>query len=254
MSQTNQKNNPASRLLVILNAARRVNGASSCRRAWGEVFGISEIDTEDGLIIVISRLVALRKLFNETESVLRSIPNLNEELFISPIPRLAKVVSWNSLTDTFSTYQNHLNVADMTALKFAENQLSLYEEFTENSIPADELQSIINDINGLYESIINSGLPAELKESLLDLLQEIRRGIHEYRIRGYVALREALTKSVGVIAANRESIEENSNEPEIISLRSVLEKLDGMATFATNKKRKPLLEAAAGIIPLLAGK
>ncbi|HVF51942.1 MAG TPA: hypothetical protein VNA19_17795 [Pyrinomonadaceae bacterium] len=250
MNDNETKVNSAQRLINILSAAINVQDHNQqARTAWAEVFGIENPRTESGLLSVISRLVALKKVFAEVEEALRRIPNINEELFIAPVSRLANVASINSLTDSFSGYTRHLSQADMTALKFSEHQLSQYPEFNESQVPSKDLKDILIEVDNLIERILGSSLPEELRTSLLELLHEVRKGVLEYRIRGAVALRDTLTKSLGILAANKEDVEENKESDEVQSLGRMLVRIDKAYTFAL--KMKPMLEAAANILPRL---
>lgn len=249
MTDEAQKRNPVTKLLAILNAAKS-SGQLTARAAWGEVFNIDKVHSDAGLFEVLEHLIALRGLFDETITLLRQIPIVNEELHLHPVVRLRKVVNLNGLHEGWVKYTPILQTYDMFSLEHCENLLSNFTEAQENEVPDEELQSILNDLNNLYESVIASSLSQTLKQSILDLIQEIRQAIHLYRVKGAEAFREAITKSMGIILANRDAFEENKDSSDVQSVWNMLVRIDKWYTFAV--KMKPMLEAAANIFPALA--
>ena len=249
MTDKKQERNPATKLLTILNATRATNQTRT-RLVWGEVFNIDEPSSEEGLFKILAHLVALRGVFNETVMSLRQIATVDEELFIKPVIRLMRIVDLNGLHNPWSQYSAFLSGGDLFSLKYCENLISNHAEGQENEVPDEELQDILNDLNSLYESVIASSLPQTLKQSILDLIQEIRQAIHLYRVKGAEAFREAMTKSMGIIVANKDAFEENKDSSDVKSIMNMLVRIDKWYTFAV--KMKPMLEAAANIIPALA--
>ncbi|MBD0370295.1 MAG: hypothetical protein ICV60_05630 [Pyrinomonadaceae bacterium] len=245
------KRNPATKLFEVIDEARSYDMGVFTKDVWSGVFDMpDELDQDDVLFKVLESLVALRKLFNETINSLHQIPDINEELFIEPIRRLARIVDLHGLHKEWGDYKKYILPQDMHSLKYCEFLLSRHTEYQENIVPDEELKAILKGLNELYESVIASSLPSELKQSILTLIQDIRQAIHLYRINGAEALREALTKSMGVIIANKDSFEENKDASEVQSLMNMLVRIDKLYTFAI--KMKPVLEAAANIIPALA--
>jgi hypothetical protein len=223
----------------------------------GEVFGISDVDSENGLIEVTLRLIALRKLFDETISALEEIPNIKDELYIAPIRRLSKIVKWATyssshfeyLSKSFQNYKTLLSTSDLTSLDFAENVIEFDGRFNERIIDEKEIKAILDELSNLYDSIHKSTLPIELIESLLELIIEMRRSAGEYSIRGAKALSRALTKSIGVLAVNKGLIKKYEDTPEIQQLKKSLERIENANDSAAEKRWKGLLNAASSILP-----
>ena len=76
------------------------------------------------------------------------------------------------------------------------------------------------------------------------------RDVDEYRVRGAAALKDALTESIGVLAANKQAIEDNKDSDEIQALGRMLVRIDKAYSFAM--KMTPLLGAAANLFPAIA--
>jgi hypothetical protein len=247
---TNIKRNPASRLHQILKAAWGSSREMPARHVWCGVFGISDPDSETALFEVQSRLLALRKLFSDTQSSLASIPNVNKELYIEPVRRLSNIIDFNRLHHSFSTIVTGIDPNDLIALVYASDLIRQNQDAQENEISSDEIQEIVVELNDLYERVLVSALPPNLKEALLDLLQQMLRDIHEYRVRGAAALRDLLARSIAFAVANKDELDANKDAAEIQALVHTLGKIDKAYTFAM--RMQPLLQSAANIFPLLA--
>jgi hypothetical protein len=243
------KRNPATRLREILTLAKGGHTGDAARNIWCQVFQIHNPQSERALLEVQERLMALRKLFKDAETSLSKLPNVNEDLFVKPISRLAQVINLNGLHNTWANYSKYLSDNDMFSLRYGEDLLSQNLEAQENDIPNNEIQEILTELNSLHEAIKSSALPKDLKSVLLDLIQGMIKGVHEYQVRGAVALKDALIKSIGILVANKDAIEENKDSEEIQALSRTLDKIDMAYSFAM--RMKPLLKAAAKIFPAL---
>jgi len=220
------------------------------RVVWAEVFGIPDPSSEEALLAVQSHLLSLRKLFADTESALRQTGDINEDLYIGPLHRLLNVINLNGLHNGWENFNTYLGTQDLFSLKFSADLLNKNADTQENEISNDEIKTLIADLNELYEQIVTSAIPDDLKTTLLDLVSDMLRGVHEYRVRGAVALKDALSKSIGVVAANKQAIDENVDSDEIQALARMLIRVDKLYSFAT--RVQPLLQAAAHLVPLLA--
>lgn len=244
--------NSAERLLEVLTAAKNYSPPSSApnptaKDVWIELLGISKQNPDEAVFDLVRHLIAIKDLFAETEQALKHIEGIDEELYIEPLSRLEKAVSPDRMQSIFRTSFQCLNEADMTALKFIAHVVSQHPTYNEARIPADEIKGMLDELNSLYERIVNSELPVELRNTILDLIDEIRRAINEYRIRGVKGLRNTLALGVGTVIMNREIMEETTNDDDLEALTRMLVRLDKAISFAS--KVTPLLQAAANVLP-----
>lgn len=255
MTNKNEKTNPMIRLNEILSKAQKVPSMEdrsnvSFRKAWCRVFEIEECNSEKGMLDVLHNLLQLRQLFTDIINKLRSIEGIDEEMYLLPIVHVSGITSnLNLLDHPWATFSIYLSVENMTSLRYIQHTFSLHPEFDETKIPDDEITNILKDLNNLYELIFKSSLPSELKADLLDLIQELKQGIHDYRIRGVVTLKESLAKSVGVLVTNSEAITNNKDTEELEALARILTRIEKAYSFAV--KVQPLLSAASNLLPAL---
>lgn len=210
--------NPAGRLHEILSDAKRMSG--SALAIWKEVFGI-EISSDEARnpldaelevqIEVISRVLQLQKLIEDTEESLHRIESLSEKYF-RPFVRIHPLIK-QSLghmnTDLTSTLAQ-ITEGDMTILEFCSEKLN--ERHAEPVVNDEELQEILQEVNSLFDEVRDAAIDPELKSFVLDGLEAIRRGINEYRIRGPERLKEALGEVIGSLAVNRDIVKAGRND------------------------------------------
>ena len=102
----------------------------------------------------------------------------------------------------------------------------------------------------MLEKVIAADISEELKKTLIDSLEDIRRAILEYRIRGGAGLREALDRSIGAVVRYREELQKISDPEEagVSGFSMVIEKLSGLVSTALKLK-----QLVGQMLPMLTG-
>jgi len=191
--------NPASRLHALLSEAKaqQVRGSGQAINLWRIVFRLPEDGSEEKTLTrVISGLLQLQKLINETEASLLSIEGLHERHF-RPFGRIKEVprVSLLALHQDVSPTLNQVTEGDLTTLEFC--AVALESMHIESDTDESELQDILTEVNALFDDVMQSNIDPDLQTFILDGLEAIRRGIYEFRIRGSERLKEAMGEIVG---------------------------------------------------------
>lgn len=121
-----EQNNPAGRLHTIVTRLIEENKKGpdvAASHLWAAVFEIKTPSKEQiyggSLYEIVSRLLQLRKLIDETEDSLRKIEELSERYF-RPFPRIRALptTSLMSLASGLSVTINTISEGDMTVLEF----------------------------------------------------------------------------------------------------------------------------------------
>ena len=207
-----EQTNPAGRLYTIVSRVieeSRIRGDIAAGHLWAAVFQIPAkhgVPMSGGqLYEVISRLLQLRKLIDETEESLRKIEGLPERYF-RPFPRIRALPerSFVSLASNIVATIKEVTEGDMTVLEFCSEKLEA--QHTERIVDEDELASILEDVDVLFNKVHHNSLDAELKTFILDGLESIRRGIYEFRIRGPQRLKETMAEIIGNLIVNHDVI------------------------------------------------
>lgn len=255
MARPKNKTNSVIRLRDILIDAARVpssntdNQPKSCVKAWCEVFKIDDFE-EGAFLQVIEQLIQLRMLFEEAENSLREIEGLDESLYIEPLDAMSRVVSdLTKLDRPWAEFVGVLSPENMRSLSFIEDRFSTEGRFNEEMISPDDLSKIQTEAMALYDQIKKSDLPKNVKTILLDLVLEIHKAIHEYRVRGARRLKEAIGKTIGVLATNQEILEPYRDSDQVKAVAGLVQKADDYYKVA--KTVSSLYGAVTWALPLL---
>lgn len=239
--------NPAARLHQLLVKAKSV-GSGAAVDLWAKVFEITESDLDKKQVEVISRLLQLRKLIEETYEGLQSIDGLPERYF-RPFERIRAIPkqSFASLNTDISAYINGVTEGDMTVLEFCSEKLdSLHKETV---VDETDLQSVLVNVTTLFDEVKIGDLDSDLKTFILDGLESIRRGIYEFRIRGPRRLKEAIAEILANAMMNQEVVREAEEEESLKKFNEAFNRFAALVAFASNSMS--LLTAFTG--PLLPG-
>jgi hypothetical protein len=247
--------NPAGRLYTILKKAKQFKGSGY--RIWGNSFNIltnrDEREISDAIALqVIEHVIQLKKLINEIELSLKVIEGLNLSLYLTPFDRIRGAIKLRELTTpNYETYLREVTEGDLTVLAFCADVLSRY--CREPVVEESQLEEILDSVGALYTDVFNSSLEDELKVFILDELEMLRRAIHEFRVRGFGRLKEAMPSVVGSYVITREWIsksEANDEDKSLLdSFSNILGRYGAVVSFAANTTK--LLEAASIHLPRL---
>lgn len=244
------QNNPAGRLYAILKEALRRNEKEPTRKIWANVFDIDEVNE----IQIIRNLLSLQELVEEVHELIKNNSQLNSELFLKSFPNLRRAVSAQNLTNPWSAYKAGLNPETMTRLEFCAEVLS--GEYSEVQISADEIEELKKLLGTLVEFVEKSIMPDEFKIFVLVQLEELRRGIFDFKIHGARGLRTAMEAVIGTTITQNDKYQKikESNADILLRLGQFLDRADGVMSKAL-KVKKALGNAAKLLgLPWLSGK
>lgn len=251
-------NNPAGRLYKLLESAKAVPASTNGYQCWAMVFKIPPYDTsapppqvipESTFTLTVMEFLQVKMLVDEVEAALKSIQNINHDLYLTPFDRIKSVLKLAELHA--SSYPQgilgRITEGDMTVLAFCAEALDA--RHSEPVIEEEQIKELLYSVSELYEEVRAAEIDAKLKSLILDQLEIIRRAVHEYRIRGVARLHEALNTVVGSYVLNKDLIEDAGDSKATRDYKQVLSRFAAMVSFASNAVK--LLEAAAHYIPPL---
>lgn len=244
------QNNPAGRLHTILTDALRKNEKEQTRKVWASVFGIDEANETE----IIRSLLSLQELVEEVHALIENNSQLNSQLLLKSFPNLRSAVSARNLTSQWNTYKVGLNPETITRLEFCAEVLS--GEYGELSIPDDEVEELKTLLSAMVEFAENSTLPDDLKVFVLIQLEELRRGVFDFNIKGARGLRTAMEAVIGTTITQTTKYQEIKDaDPDVLArMGRLLDRIDGAISKAL-KVKKALGNAAKLLgLPWLSGK
>lgn len=245
----NPTTNPALRLLTILRRAKAIpEGSCTIKEMWCSVFDLPKTDLPG----LYQALVATQDLVNKVEARVRQQPTLDTQVYLENTPTIKAMLATSNLDASCQTIQIRLTADLLKDLVYCGQVLGKTDP--EEEVSAEDFQWIQQEVSDLFDGVVASGLPSELRDPLLDLLEAMRRAVAAYRIRGAAALREALATGLGEIIrlyAEAAGDMEVQKEPVVVRTKSFLARVDTIVGKAL--KYKPLMELVWPYLPNLLG-
>lgn len=117
----------------------------------------------------------------------------------------------------------------MTLLEVCSEELE--KRHLEPVVDEAELKDILADLAVVFDEVESSGIDPDLKLFILDGLEIIRRGIHEFRIRGPQRLNETIGQIVASFVANHPSPKTTEEEDSWRSFNKTFRRFVAVAHF-----------------------
>lgn len=185
--------NPAARLVALLEHAQRINADSPIKHAWAVLYGGKP---DDDLAALAGKAAAIR-LISETRQALADDPHLQDALYTEPLDVLSKVMivqgSWDN---PWRSVIGQLDPRVMHVLRINANQLGRTTKTS--ALTPEELEGLLKQLDDVRQDVLDSDLPIDLKTFIVSHLEEIRASLVQYRIYGNKGVVEQLAKTIGM--------------------------------------------------------
>lgn len=199
--------NPAAKLLVIVEALRKQSGDLTTLQAVAAVFEIepSHAITVSRKLIEIADLCQIAKLATKKHIF------GNTEIYLAPFITFEAFILNINLASLWKHYASKLNATLMTELTFADHFLenAIGSASSEKSLAAIDL---ISRLDQLLEDCLQSDLAPEIQDLFARYLQKLRSALIDYRIYGDDALQKILDETVGSIHRHSTEIKTQSDK------------------------------------------
>ena len=211
--------NPAARLLSILEEGKSYKAHESCRSVWQKIFKIT--DNNDS--ILMSRLGKSMELPNDIITILnRDFPN-QKGTYIHWSNQVNTAFFRQNLNDVWNSFNSHIDDHTLTYLRL---NADLIQTKTPTSlIEPIKLKETRDKVSQLLNELIENNLPLDVKDYLARSLHKIIQAIDEYRISGATPVMDAIDGTFGHAFFNEEYKNTLSNSEfgqKIVSVLSIV--------------------------------
>lgn len=190
--------NPAQRLLDLLEQGMRYKRTDNCRKVWQQILKVESME-EQNLLTRLARAMALPgriiQIREDNFSTLRGNSihwkSQVDTAFIS-----------QSLNNTWHSFWDHIDDRTLTELGMLSD---LFETRGAHAgIAADEINTLLERITQLRSEIRESGLSATMKTLLLKQLSQIQEALESYSISGVEPVMDAVQSTLGLAVLHPE--------------------------------------------------
>lgn len=220
-------NNPAGRLLTLLEEGKRKPKDKPSYQIWAELLECESEDFTDTL----RRLGLVQQLPFRARQQIISIPHIDIDLYLKWIPKVELAFRRVRLSSNWQDFIGHIDDATLLALQFCDDRLSRSVDI---ELTHKDLEDIRIDVDDVNKAIADDDLDAETYTFLADHLRRIERSVIEYGITGHEGIREASELSLASIATNRDKYIKSIKTRAGKKFWSLIEKLVLLTTLTVN--------------------
>ena len=190
--------NPATRLLHILEAGKKHGPNVITKVVWSDVLKVPK----DDLPLLLTRIGKAMALIGEISETVSSNENINPSSYLDWVPNVTKAFSDQSLNGRWSSFMSHIDVHTLNYLSHTADILSAHGAH----VPWDfeKIQDLSESISGIVIDIKDSELPVNVKKYMILKLREILLAIDEYEITGEGSIIEVVESVFGHLILNQE--------------------------------------------------
>ncbi|EHK9118996.1 hypothetical protein AB9W56_004118 [Vibrio vulnificus] len=194
-------NNPAGRLLTILEKCRSVPKNEKTRDAWAKVLDIKS----DERILLIGRVGKVFALVDEIAIELKKIDGVDISRYMSWTKYLEGALGGCNFDVAWNDFVSRINEQTFDYLHMASGMLATNRP--QPVLAYDELENIYTGAKELITEIIASELPPRMKQYFLEQLRKICTAIEEYQITGSPEVVDIVEATFGKAVLCKEYLE-----------------------------------------------
>lgn len=197
-------NNPAQRLLNILEHGKQFGTNQTCKTVWCEILEVEPKSTH----MLLGRIGKTMALADEIVSELGKLENVKVERYLAWIPRLETAFSKSPLDQQWGNFINHVDTHVINYLEMTSDLLSARSP--QAVLDKDQLDEIKDEALDLLKLIDTSNIEFKLKKYLTDQIARICISIEEYVITGATDIIDIVESTFGKALLHKEIAEERN--------------------------------------------
>ncbi len=171
-------NNPAARLLNILEEGKRQNVAQNCRTVWCKLLDIDPTDK----VIFLGKLGKVLALSAEVVDELKKVDGINIERYMHWCQPVEQAFSESNFNGAWHDFSKHLNEHVFNYLTMTSDFLSL--RAPQAILPKGDVEKISTGARELISEIVAANLPDHIKSYMLSQLKKVVVAADDYKITG----------------------------------------------------------------------
>lgn len=230
--------NPAQRLLDILEAGKTYSQGTNCREVWVLLLQ-AQLNNEQHLLSRLARVMELPG----------RIVQVREDHFSA---LRGKSMYWKSCVDNAfvsqslnNTWQSFMQHIDARTL----SELSMLSDLFETrgahaAMQSDEIDALLERLTELRNEIREADLPLTMKTLLLKQLSQIQEALETYSISGVEPVMDAVQSTLGLAVLNPEYRQEISKGTDSRFGEKISDLLSDVANVVTVAGALPALTVA----------
>lgn len=193
--------NPAARLLSILERGNQIADSKSCREAWSELLDVNKGDHA----VLMGRIGRVMALSTDIIERLENIGGIKVDRYMHWVKPLENAFIKNNLNGQWKEFKGQINVHVINYLSMTSDLLS--HKCPEPIISESHLDSIIRSARSMIDDVRKAELPEDIKEFMIRHLYKVCVAVEEYIIRGSESVSAVAESAFGYGVLHGDSVE-----------------------------------------------
>lgn len=240
--------NPAQRLLDLLEQGKNYKREDNCRVVWQQILQVEGMEEQHLLTRLAFAMALPGRIIQVREDNFSSLrgksshwKNHVDKAFVS-----------QSLNSPWSTFQDHIDDRTLTELGMLSD---LFETRGAHAgIEAEEIDALLERITQLRSEIRESGLSATMKTLLLKQIAQIQEALESYSISGVEPVMDAVQSTLGLAVLHPEYRHEISKGTGSQFGEKISALLTDTASVVTIAGAMPMISGAVNTVLTYLGK
>jgi hypothetical protein len=231
--------NPAYRLLALLEKGKTLKDNRNCRECWEELL---EVKGDSALLMArLSKAMALP--YEAVQEIQRAFPS-HGNTWAHWESQVSAAFMVQNMHAEWKSFIHNIDAHTLTYLKLAAELLNSRSQA--RLLQAEEVASVRAKVSAVLDEVLTSDMQAALKAQIARCLRKILEALDEYRLTGGVAVLQSAEVALGHASLDSE-YKSFLTDTEIG--RRVLDAISAAANLLTVSLSLPALTVA--ITPLL---
>jgi|GEM_PF-3323403 len=199
--------NPAARLLSILEKGLEHKDTENCREVWCNL-----LETKPGdNATLMGRIGKVMSLSTDIMESLNNVGVVKVERYLHWVAPIEKAFISNNLNGNWQGFRAHINGHVINYLSMTSDLLS--HKRPESVLDKSTLDSILDNTRALIDEVRESELPEKIKEFMIKHLYKVCLSVEEHVINGTESVSNAVETAFGYGVLNSEAVELAKTNP-----------------------------------------
>ena len=225
-NQSNFYNNPAGRLLNIIEEGKRQPLDKAIYEIWSILLSVPP----NNITLLLKRLAYVVSLIDEIEHRIKSVNDINHDIFLEWMHNARSAFKDLNLHRPWRFFIESFDEKVIYGLKICADILS--RKKPERIVDENLLLDIMEEVDSLITQINDSNFDYNLKDFLLEKLLNIKYALEEYKIKGIKSLENIINSTIGSILIHRNCYEEIQKEDIGSKLWNIINRLVTITNLA----------------------
>lgn len=194
-------NNPAARLLSILEKGLEHKNEAGCRAVWCQLLNVENGDQAT----LMGRIGKVMSLTTDIMESLNTIGGVKVERYLHWVNPIENAFIKNDLNGHWGGFRSQINVHVINYLSMTSDLLS--HQRPERILDKPSLESILENARELIDEVRLSDIPEQVKSFMIKLLHKVCMAVEEHSINGSEVISSAVESAFGYGVLHAEVVE-----------------------------------------------